>query len=128
MSTQVETMNAQEVANRLVQLCREGKNVDAINELYDDNIVSHEPEGSPMKEKTGKEAVIESTNHWISTVEEMHNAYISDPIVSGDFFACTMKVDATHKDRGRNTMDELCVFEVKDGKIIREQFFYHTGN
>ncbi len=43
MSTQVETMNAQEVANRLVLLCREGKNVEAINELYDDDIVSHEP-------------------------------------------------------------------------------------
>jgi hypothetical protein len=128
MSTQVETMNAQEVANRLVLLCREGRNVDAINELYDDHIISHEPEGSPMPGKTvGKEAVLGSTNYWYSTVEELHSAYISDPIVAGNFFACTMKMDVTYKEQGRNTMDELCVFEVNDGKIVASQFFYNTG-
>ncbi len=128
MSTQVETMNAQEVANRLVLLCREGKNVEAINELYDDDVVSREPKGSPMNEKVGKQAVLDATNHWINSVEELHNAFISDPIVGDDFFACTMKVDATYKEHGRNVMNELCVYEVKDGKIVSDQFFYHTGN
>ena len=128
MSTEVEIMNAEEVANRLVLLCREGKNVEAINELYDDNIVSHEPHGSPIREKVGKQAVLEATNQWINSVEELHSAYISNPIVGGNFFACTMKVDATYKERGRNEMDEVCVFEVRDGKIVSEQFFYHPGN
>jgi hypothetical protein len=126
MSTQVETTKAQEVAHKLVDLCREGKNVDAINELYDDNIVSLEPEGSPMAGKTvGKEAVLASTNQWFSSVEEIHSAYISDPIVSGNFFACTMDIDATYKEQGRNEMSELCVFEVKNGKIVTSQFFYN---
>ena len=128
MSTQVETMNAQEVANRLVLLCREGRNVEAINELYDDNVVSHEPEGSPMKEKIGKQAVLDATNQWFDSVQELHNSYISNPIVGGNFFACTMKVDATYKEHGRNVMDELCVYEVKDGRIVRDQFFYPVGN
>lgn len=121
-------MNAQEVADRLVLLCREGKNVEAINELYDDNVVSHEPEGSPMKEKIGKQAVLDATNQWFDSVQELHNTYISNPIVGGNFFACTMKVDATYKENGRNVMDELCVYEVKDGRIVFEQFFYPTGN
>ncbi|MDB5155190.1 MAG: nuclear transport factor 2 family protein [Mucilaginibacter sp.] len=126
MSTQVETTKAQEVAHKLVDLCREGKNVEAINELYDDNIVSLEPEGSPMAGKTvGKEAVLASTNQWFSSVEEIHSAYISDPIVSGNFFACTMDIDATYKEQGRNEMSELCVFEVKNGKIVTSQFFYN---
>ncbi|HEY2582432.1 MAG TPA: nuclear transport factor 2 family protein [Mucilaginibacter sp.] len=127
MSTQVETMNAQEVASRLVQLCREGKNAEAINELYDDKAVSHEPEGSPMQASNGKQAILEGTNHWYSTVKEIHSADISDPIVSGNFFACGMKIDATYKEQGRNVMDELCVYEVNDGKIVSQQFFYHTG-
>ncbi|MDP9076514.1 MAG: nuclear transport factor 2 family protein [Bacteroidota bacterium] len=127
MSAQVETMNAQEVASRLVQLCREGKNVEAINELYDDNIVSIEPEGSPMPGKTvGKQAVLESTNRWFDSVEQLHSVEISDPLVSDDFFACTMKIDATYKEHGRNVMNELCVFEVRDGKIVNDQFFYNT--
>lgn len=126
MSTQVETMNAQEVANRLVELCREGKNVEAINELYDDNVVSHEPQGSPMKEKTGKQAVLDATNDWFESVEHLHGSEISDPLVADNFFACTMKVDATYKEHGRNVMNELCVFEVRDGKIVSDQFFYNT--
>jgi ketosteroid isomerase-like protein len=127
MSTQVETMNAQQVASRLVQLCREGKNVEAINELYDDNIVSIEPEGSPMAGKTvGKQAVLESTNRWFDSVEQLHSVAISNPLVSDDFFACTMNVDATYKEHGRNVMNELCVFEVRDGKIVNDQFFYRT--
>jgi hypothetical protein len=125
MSTQVETMKAQDVANRLVQLCREGKNVDAINELYDDNIVSHEPKGTPMEKTVGKEAVLGKTLHWHSTVEEIHSGEISDPIVSGNFFSCTMDMDVTYKEHGRMPMSELCVFEVKDGKIVSEQFFYN---
>ena|SRR5258707_3078484 len=126
MSTQVETMNAREVANRLVQLCREGKDIDAINELYDDNIVSLEPEGSPMTGKTvGKEAVLESTNRWYSSVEQLHSVHISDPIVSGNFFACTMNFDITFKGQDRNAMGELCVYEVKDGRIVTSQFFYN---
>jgi ketosteroid isomerase-like protein len=129
MSTQVETTKAQEVAHRLVDLCREGRNVDAINELYADKVVSIEPEGSPMPGKTvGKEAVLASTNYWFSTVKEIHSAYISDPIVSDNFFACTMDIDATYKEQGRNEMNELCVFEVKNGKIVTSQFFYNTGN
>lgn len=127
MSIQVETMRAQEVANRLVELCREGKNADAISELYDDNIVSIEPEGSPMGGKTvGKEAVLESTRRWFESVQEIHNVQISNPLVSGNFFACSMNVDATYKEHGRNQMDELCVFEVKDGKVVFSQFFYNN--
>jgi hypothetical protein len=126
MSTQVETMTVQDVANRLVLLCREGKNVEAIDELYDEDIVSHEPEGSPMKEKIGKDAVLDATNQWFESVKELHSSFISNPIVAGDFFACTMKVDATYKEHGRNVMDELCVFEVRDGKIVSDRFFYNT--
>jgi hypothetical protein len=128
MSTQVETMNAQEVATRLVQLCREGKNVEAINELYDDNAVSHEPEGSPAPSSKGKRAILDGTNQWYNSVQELHSAYISDPLVSDNFFACTMKIDATYKEQGRNEMNELCVYGVNDGKIVSQQFFYNTGN
>jgi ketosteroid isomerase-like protein len=34
-------------------------------------------------------------------------------------------MDITHRASGqRNTMQELGVYEVKDGKIVKEQFFY----
>jgi hypothetical protein len=90
-------MNTQEVAARLVQLCREGKNADAINELYDDHIVSREPKGSPMEITEGKAAVSGKTQQWYEMVEEIHSGEISDPVVSGNFFSCSMDMDVTYK-------------------------------
>ncbi|WPU92685.1 nuclear transport factor 2 family protein [Mucilaginibacter sabulilitoris] len=117
-------MNTQEVADKLVQLCREGKNVEAINELYADNIVSHEPKGTPMELTEGKNAVLDKTNQWYAMVEEYHGGSISDPIVSGNFFSCAMDMDVTYKGMGRSEMNEIAVYEVKDGKIVSERFHY----
>jgi hypothetical protein len=33
-------------------------------------------------------------------------------------------MDVTMKGQGRMNMDEIAVYEVKDGKIVKEQFFY----
>jgi len=42
--------------------------------------------------------------------------------VAGSSFACTMHMDVTMKGQGRMDMTELCVYQVKDGKIVSEQF------
>lgn len=117
-------MNTQEVANALVQFCREGKNFEAMNELYADHIVSEEPKGSHQEFTNGKEAVIGKSKQWFESVEEVHGGTVSDPIVSANFFAVTMDTDVTFKGMGRVNMQEVCVYEVKDGKIVYERFFY----
>jgi len=35
-----------------------------------------------------------------------------------------MGMDCTYKGMGRQKMDEIALYEVKDGKIVKEQFFY----
>lgn len=120
-------MNTQEVANKLVQLCREGKNEEAINELYHDSIVSREPQGSHMELTEGKKAVLGKTQEWLDSVEEIHSSTISDPVVGDNFFSCVMDIDATYKKHGRMPMSEVCVYEVNDGKIVSDQFFYKTS-
>ena len=114
-------MNTQQVADKLVGYCREGKNTDAINELYDDNIVSREP---AMGETTGKENVLQKTKNWLESVVEIHSGEISDPLVTGNHFSVVMNYDVTYKEHGRAPMHEIAVFEVKDGKVVSEQFFY----
>ena len=118
-------MTTNEVANRLVQLCREGKNIDAINELYGNNIVSIEPEGYPAPRVEGKEAVLGKTQQFFSMVEEYHGGEISDPVVAGNHFSVGMSMDITMKGQGRNKMEEVAVYEVQDGKIVNEQFFFN---
>lgn len=120
-------MSTQEVADRLVELCREGKNIEAITELYADNIISHEPKGSHVEVAEGKDAIFAKTKQWFDSVEEVHSGVVSDPLVTGNFFAVTMDMDVTYKGMGRNTMNEVCVYEVKDGKIVFEQFFYNIN-
>ncbi|MEO6633501.1 MAG: nuclear transport factor 2 family protein [Mucilaginibacter sp.] len=118
-------MNTQQVADRLAALCREGKNMDAINELYDDKIVSQEMKGMPMERAEGIEAVKGKSEYWYNSVEEIHGVEISDAIVTGNFFSIAMEMDVTYKEHGRTNMHEIAVYEVRNGKIVFEQFFYN---
>ncbi|QNK63896.1 nuclear transport factor 2 family protein [Pedobacter sp. PAMC26386] len=117
-------MATQEVATKLVHLCREGKNAQAIKELYADHIISKEPLGSGRELAEGKLAIENKSKVRLESIAQIHGVKVSDPIVSGDFFACTMDMDITYKQLGRLAMSELCVYQVKDGKIVFEEFLY----
>jgi hypothetical protein len=121
-------MNTEQVAKRLVELCRQGKYEDAQNELYSKDAVSIEMEGSQgLGNAKGIEAIREKGKKFNEGVEAMHGGSVGDPIVAGDWFAVVMTMDATMKGRGRVNMQEICVYQVRDGKIVREQFFYDVG-
>jgi hypothetical protein len=55
-------------------------------------------------------------------VETMHSMSVSDPLVADNAFSCIMRMDVTMKGQGRMKMAELCVYDVKDGKVVSEQF------
>jgi hypothetical protein len=57
-------------------------------------------------------------------VEEVHGGWVSEPLVAGNHIAFGMGMDVTMKGKGRTKMDEIAVYEVKDGRIVKEQFFY----
>ena len=117
-------MTTQEVANKWTQMCQEGKNLECINELYAEEVVSKEMPGMPGELTTGKQNVWNKSKAWLESVEDFHSSNISDPIVAGNFFTAKMSFDCTFKERGRQQMEEVCVYEVKDGKITSEQYFY----
>ena len=117
-------MTTQEIGNKLVELCRKGDFEKAQNDLFSQDAVSIEQESSPAfeKETKGLPAIHEKGKKWNSMVQEMHGLTISDPIVAGNSFALTLHMDITMKERGHMDMTELCVYKVKDGKIISEEF------
>lgn len=117
-------MTTQDVANRLVELCRQGQFQDAVVELYGDNIVSIEPDGAPVKQADGIEAVKQKGAHFFESVEEFHGNEVSDPVVADNFFSCAMKMDVTFKGMGRMSMEEVCLYKVEGGKIVKEEFFF----
>lgn len=117
-------MNTEQVASRLVELCRIGENMQAVNELYADAVVSKEMPGAPNELCSGKDAVTKKSQDWYASVEEFHGGQISDPIVAGDHFTVKMEMDCTFKGQGRMQIEEVCVYQVNNGQIIEEQFFY----
>ncbi len=121
-------MDTQQVATRLVELCRLGENMQAIKELYDQNVTSKEMPGTPNEITSGIDAVIKKSEDWYATVEEFHGGEISEPVVAENHFSCAMKMDCTFKGQGRMQIEEVCVYKVNDGKITEEQFFYSISN
>jgi len=117
-------MSTQEVANRLVELCRQGDYETCYKELYAEDAWSIEPDHAPTPPIQGMAAFAEKGKKWNEMMEEFHGSSIGDPIVGDKHFSCTMSTDITFKGRGREKMNEICVYEVKDGKIVKEQFFY----
>lgn len=117
-------MNTQQIADKLVGYCRTGQWHQAQQELYADNAISIEPEASPAfdKETRGLPAIFEKGKKFDAMVETMHSIEVSDPVVADHAFACVLEMDATMKGRGRTKMKELCVYKVKDGKIVQEEF------
>jgi len=118
-------MKTEEIARRLIAHCREAKWEAAQLELYAENAESIEAQATPAfaKETRGLAAIIEKGNKFDSMVEKLHRVTTSEPLVAENSFACTMELDVTMKGQGRFTMRELCVYEVKDGKIVTERFY-----
>lgn len=118
-------MNTQEVAKKWQTMCQQGKNLECIEELYADNVVSREMTGVPNGEVvSGKKEVFEKSKQWLNDVVEFHSSEVSEPVIAENHFSSKMSFDVTFKSRGRQQMDEICVFNVQDGKITSEQFFY----
>ncbi|MEM9078503.1 MAG: nuclear transport factor 2 family protein [Bacteroidota bacterium] len=117
-------MTTQEVANTLVNYCRQGQFDQAMHELYAPNIESIEPKGAPMERVAGFDEVVKKAEFFNNMVAEFHGNEVSDPIVADNFFSCRMKMDATFKEGGRHSMEEICLYQVENGKIVKEEFFY----
>ncbi|MGH1336599.1 MAG: SnoaL-like domain-containing protein [Aureispira sp.] len=118
-------MTTQEIANRLVELCRANQQQQAVEELYAENFVSLEAEGAPNQRSVGHAAHVEKGKNFEAMIANMNAVTWTDPIVAENFFTLGlyMNVDMTNGAKDVN-MDEVCVYQVKEGKIVQEQFFY----
>ncbi len=122
-------MDTKQVGEKLVEYCRKGKNLEAIEKLYSKDIVSVEAQGSPdmPAEMRGIDAIRGKNQWWIDN-NEVHSASVEGPFPNKDRFAVKFHYETTPKGgpmKGKRLkMDEVGVYTVKDGKIVREEFFY----
>ena len=122
-------MDTKQVAQRLVDLCREGRNAEARDTLYSPDIVSIEAYAPPgtSAECRGFDA-IRAKGDWWRENHEIHGAAAKGPYMNGDKFAVMFNFDITPKTgpaAGKRTMmEEVAVYTVNNGKIVREEFMY----
>ena len=56
----------------------------------------------------------------------MHSAEVNAPSIGDDQFAVQYTYETTHKPSGQpHRMSEMALYRVRDGRIVREQFFYN---
>jgi hypothetical protein len=118
-------MTTQEVANRFDELASQEKWFDIQAELFAENVKSIDPDDSPyFTYAEGKETVRKKGENWVKRITAAHKRYTTKPIVAGNHFVVGREVDITVDGFGRIQINELMIYEVKDGQIISEQFFY----
>ena len=78
-------MNTMEIASKLVDLCRKGKNDDAVKTLYSDNAVSVEAFAPPggQQEVKGIQGIL-GKGAWWRDNHEVHEGTITGPWPHGN--------------------------------------------
>ena len=117
-------MSTEEVATKLVEYCRKGEWIKAVDDLYAKDIVSvesREIENMPA-EMRGIDQVRGKTE-WFENSFEVHSAKVGGPFVARDTFVVQFDIDVTDKaSKKRMQMSEVGIYKVKDGKVAREEF------
>ena len=118
-----------EVGKKIVELSSVHKALEAVSTLYADNVVSVEAE--PMmggQTKTEGKAAILAKNQWWMDNHDVHGMTVEGPWPHGDRFIVMFKIDVTAKggpmSGKRFSMQECGLYTVKDGKVVKEEFFY----
>ena len=118
-------MTTQQIAARFHELAQQEKWFQIQDEFFADNVKSIDPPNSPyFPYAEGKEAVRKKGEEFVSRIEAVHSLFTGEPIVTGNHFAVVREKDFTVKPHGRVVIHQIMLYEVQDGKIVSEQFFY----
>jgi ketosteroid isomerase-like protein len=121
-------MTLQEIADALADHCRKGTEREGLKTLYADDAVSVEAmpmPGTDTQVTEGKQGISGKHDYWDNAMEQVEMTVGGPFPHQPDKFALTFKGTAKVKETGEDfPMDEVAVYTVKDGKIVREEFFY----
>lgn len=108
------------IAHRLTELCTAGNFIQAQEELYSPDIVNIETDGTRFETLP---AVLEKEQQFLDNIEKINLVEFSEPLIAGGYFTVKLVMDINLKNIGRKRFEELCIYQVVDGKIVFEQFF-----
>jgi hypothetical protein len=105
----------------LNDLVIQGKALEAFDRYYHEDVVMQENENAPT---IGKDANRKREEEFFSSITEFRLAKPLKVTIGEGITMVQWKYDYTHKDWGVRNYTQVSIQEWKDGKIIKEQFFY----
>jgi hypothetical protein len=125
MTTTKTALTTQQVAARFNELAQQEKWFEIQDEFFADNVSSIDPPHSPyFGYAEGKANVRKKGEDFVKRIEAVHRTYTTEPVAAGNHFAVGREVDITVQGLGRIQINQVMLYEVKNGEIVLEQFFY----
>ena len=121
---------AQRIGLRFMELVKEGKDTEIVKTMYSEDAVSIEASstGDMPTECKGIEAILKKHDWWFKNMEFI-GGDVKGPFPNreGTRFAVYFSMKIKDKNTGDVTNgEEVGLFTVENGKIIREEFFYES--
>ncbi|MEO0821569.1 MAG: nuclear transport factor 2 family protein [Pseudomonadota bacterium] len=110
------------VAEAFTALLKEGKDREAGERFWADDVVSLEPMEGDMARLEGP-AAIRGKHDWWEANFTVHGGDITGPYIHGDQFAIFYSIEVTGPDGKRVAMQEVALYSVRGGKVVEERFF-----
>jgi ketosteroid isomerase-like protein len=107
--------------NDLIGLVQQGKFLEAIERFYAADATMQENQDAP---RCGLEALLENERRVLRAVPDIHVARVDSFLVDGNRAAINWVFAYTNSAGQRIELDEVAWQEWRDGKIVRERFFY----
>jgi hypothetical protein len=124
-TTETTVLTTQEVAARFHQLAQQEKWFEIQNEFFSENVRSVDPTNSPyFGYAEGRDNVRKKGEDFVKRITAFHSASTTPPTVVGNYFVVGREMDVSVEGLGRIQLNEIMLYEVKDGQIVLEQFFY----
>lgn len=118
-------MTTTQIAERLVELLKQGQFETIYDELFDAEKVRHiEPQSPHFPEVVGVKAIKEKDAIMTANIASFGGLEVGSPAIASNHFAVPYRASFTLKDGNAVTLDEIIIYQVENGKIVLEQFFY----
>ena len=124
-NTDTTLLTTQEVASRFHELAQKEKWFEIQDQFFAENVRSIDPKNSPyFGYAEGRDNVRKKGEDFVKKVTGVHSASTTKPMVVGNHFVVGREIDVTVDGLGRIQLNQIMLYEVKDGQIVLEQFFY----
>lgn len=117
----MSTQALEQSVHGLISHLKQAKFMDAFEKYYHENVVMQENEQPPM---VGKAANRNREQEFFSKVTGFENGKVEGIAVGDDLTTVIWDLHYNHQEWGDKKYKQVSVQHWKDGKIIKEQFFY----